>query len=70
MITKDQIKSGIEIIKTIADTIKELKKVPSGHLYSQVMSFLGLSQYEQIISILKKSNIIREENHELIWNLQ
>ena len=69
MPTKDQIKAGIETIKAVSDAIKELKEVPSGHLYAHVMNQITLDQYNKIIDILKKGEVIREKNNLLIWNI-
>jgi hypothetical protein len=67
MTQQEQIKSGLEILRAVADTIKELKQVPSGILYSQMMEHMELSTYDKIIGILKGAKLIREENHMLVW---
>lgn len=64
---KTHLKSGFEIIRTIADAIRELKEVPSGVLYSHVMDKLDLPAYDRVISILKKTGLVTEENHVLKW---
>lgn len=62
-----KVSAAIQTIKAIADTIKELKRVPSGELYARIMSYMTLDQYNEIISILKSTNWIQEKNYELIW---
>jgi predicted transcriptional regulator len=58
----------VKIILAIAETIRELKRIPSGHLYANLMrANIDLSTYESIIGILKNSGIVKEENFELIW---
>jgi hypothetical protein len=67
MITKQE-KAGLELIALLADTIKTLGEVPSGHIYARVMHVLSLEQYNTIINILKNANIIEETNgHLLKW---
>ena len=52
MIEGKQLAAAFGVIRTLADTIQELGQVPSGILYSQVMSFLSLAEYERAIDIL------------------
>lgn len=64
---KDNLKAGFEIIRTFADSIRELKQVPSGVLYSMVMDKVDLAAYNRVIDILKRTGLVKEENHVLIW---
>lgn len=60
--------NSLKIIQAVAETIRELKQIPSGHLYARLMEVnLSLEGYEAIIGILKNSGLIKEENYELIW---
>ena len=65
--TAEQIEKHIQAIKAVADCIKELKQVPSGHLYARVMEFMDIDQYNTIIGILISTKFVRQENHVLIW---
>lgn len=57
-----------KVAVAIADTIKELGAVPSGHLYAQLMGRMSLETYTGIINILKNSALIREDySHMLTW---
>ena len=71
MIAKPQIikqmEAGLMACKAIADAIKGLGRVPAGHLYATVMPELTLTQFQQIIGILKGAGLVEEKNHELIW---
>lgn len=60
-------KAAIAIVLAIADTIRELGSVPSGHVYAHVMHRLSLGQYAAVIELLKKTGKVKEENHLLIW---
>lgn len=62
-----QIKAGLEIIKAIADTIRELKEVPSGELYARIMGQISFENYQAVIGTLKRAWLVKVENHLLIW---
>lgn len=64
---KQQIAAAIEAISAIGRVIRDVKRIPSGHLYAQLMGVLSLEKYESAISILKKNKLIAEEHNELIW---
>ncbi len=50
---------AIAIVRSIADTVKELKEVPSGTLYNALMTQgMTLKQYENVLDILKKARVI------------
>jgi hypothetical protein len=65
--TPNDVKAALGILRAVADTIRELGEVPSGHLYAHLMSKLSLEQYEQVISVLKQAGLITESNHLLTW---
>jgi hypothetical protein len=66
--TKEQLGAGLETVRLIAGAIRELGRVPSGHLYARVMGSLSLDQYNKVIGILKKAGLVEETaGHELIW---
>ena len=50
-----------------SQTIRELGSVPSGHLYARVMDTLSLSQYQQVIGLLKREGLVLESGHLLTW---
>lgn len=64
---KQQIDAMINAAQAIAAAIKDLGSVPSGHLYANVAGHMGLSQYTQIINLLKAGKMITESNHVLTW---
>lgn len=61
------IEQNLLAIRTIADCIREFGKIPSGHLYAQLMSKMDLNSYNRIIGILKNAKLISETNFELKW---
>ena len=54
-------------VLAIAEAIRGLGSVPSGHLYAQVCCNLTLAQYEEVIRTLKGAGLISETAHELRW---
>ena len=65
--TKDQVHATIAALQAVAEAIRELKQVPSGHLYAQLMSHFDVATYQRIIDTLKGAGVVREESHMLIW---
>jgi hypothetical protein len=65
-VTKDQIKAAIQITLAIADAIRELGEVPSGHLYARI-GHLSIEDYNSIIDILKRGGLVKEQHHLLTW---
>jgi hypothetical protein len=67
-ITKQEMHAGIEVIRAVADSIRELKQVPAGHLYAVLMGSMSLDGFNKIIRILKNAGLVREdESHLLHW---
>ena len=64
---EEQTKATIEVIKAVAEAIKTLGQVPSGHLYARLMGSLTLDQYQTIIDILEKGRLIKVEHHLITW---
>jgi hypothetical protein len=68
MVTKEQLEAGLQLVRGIADAIKELGSVPSGHLYARLMGVMSLSEYQQIIGMLVSSGLVKQEaSHLLVW---
>ena len=65
--TKEQVKAAIGVACAIADAIRELHEVPSGHLYAELMGHLSLDQYQAIIDGLERAKLIKVENHLITW---
>lgn len=65
--TKEDIKSGIKIIKAIAETIREAKSIPSGTLYAGVMGVITLESYHKILGILENAGLITVSNFLIKW---
>lgn len=70
--TPDQRRGAILTIQAIADCLKELGSVPSGHFYARLMAMPGLSnlsatEYQSLIDNMKAAKLVKESNHLLTW---
>ena len=62
--------AAIEIVRSVADAIKDAGRIPAGTLYAGLMAQgCTLGQYEQLEAMLIRSGVIRKSNDELIWNV-
>ena len=41
--TADQLKAGLAALQALAEAIRELKQIPSGHLYARVMNYMDIN---------------------------
>jgi len=57
----------LQIAAAMAEAIRSLGSVPSGHLYARLMGHVNLETYELIISVLVKANLVKQENFLLTW---
>jgi hypothetical protein len=57
----------ITAASVVAETIRDLGQVPSGHLYAGLMGTITLDQYQTIIGILKEAGVVEECNHLLTY---
>ena len=67
MASQDQINAAKAMLLALAEAIRGLGSVPSGHLYARIMDKISLSDYERVISILTNRKLIKNENHLLTW---
>lgn len=67
--TKDAIKSTLNVVRIVADAIREAKEIPSGHLYATLMEYgMPLEVYQKIIDALKGAGLVEETPaHLLKW---
>lgn len=62
-----EVKAAVQVVVAVGEAIKELKSVPSGHLYARLMGRMSLETYNKIIGVLVKTGAVKEENHVLTW---
>jgi hypothetical protein len=66
-VTKQQIRAAIEATAAVAEAIRELRSVPNGELYAQVMGKMDLEYYNGILRTLKNAGLVEETGHVLRW---
>ena len=60
--------ASVRVVGAIADAIRELGSIPSGHLYAQLSGRISLQTYQTIISNIASTGLIRVDgNHFLVW---
>jgi hypothetical protein len=57
----------LRVTSVLAEAIRDLGEVPSGHLYMSVMSVMNLGQYQEAIGILIKAGLVEDRHHLLEW---
>ncbi len=63
----NQTTAAVDAILAVAEAIRELKSVPSGHLYARLMGHMDLDGYQRVIAILKSTGLVTESGHVLTW---
>lgn len=66
-LTVAELKAAADIIAAVAEAIKELRAVPSGHLYARLCGHMSLQTYQGIIGILVRQRLVSERDHLLTW---
>ena len=52
----------------IAEAIRALGRVPSGHLYARLMGHMSLETYMAMLDVLKRAGLIAVDGaHEIRW---
>lgn len=57
----------INKLHVITESIRSAKEIPSGHLYAICMNHISLEEYNEIIEMLKRINLIEERFFLLKW---
>jgi hypothetical protein len=58
----------LSVIMAVAEAIRDLGEVPSGHLYARMMGHMNLATYDAIIQTLTRAKLVTQKNHLLVWN--
>lgn len=68
MDTKQQVAAVLEIVRAVADTIRDAGSVPNGTIYAALMAKgATLDQHNQIIAMLVRSGLVRQSGDMLHW---
>ena len=61
-------KALIKCVMLLAEAIRALGEIPSGHLYARVMGHMTLQRYEAILQTLIRAELVsRDGSHMLRW---
>lgn len=58
------------LVLTVAETVRDLREVPSGHLYAALLPNvpnLSATDYQLVVDSLKRCKLIEEKSHLLRW---
>ena len=53
-----KIEAQVQLVRAIAEAIRELKEVPSGHLYARIAGKVSSETYEKVLSTLRRAELI------------
>jgi hypothetical protein len=66
--TAQQLRAAVSVTAAIAEVIRELREVPSGTLYAQVMNTLSADDYQRVLGLLSNAKLISVDgNHLIRW---
>lgn len=66
--TPAQLKAQVRAAAAIGEAIRDLGRVPAGHLYAHLMGKLTLDQFDGLVGALVQAKLVeRTRDHELIW---
>jgi hypothetical protein len=64
----EKVHAAIRVLSALAETIRSLGSVPSGHLYAQVLGQLDLADYQAAIGHLVRAGLVEEgADRVLVW---
>lgn len=66
MITKEQVQAYFKVLTAVAEAVRELEQIPSGHLYAVLMGKISFEDYQSIIRVLEKAELIRIDGFHLV----
>ena len=70
-VTKEEIAAGLKTLQAVAEAIRDLGQVPSGHLYARLNAHgMDITTYEKIIGLLVRANVIEKCGDLLVWKVE
>ncbi len=66
-ITKEQAAAAVKTLIAVAETIRELKRVPAGTLYATLMGTMDLPTFESMVNTLVNTGLVKRDGHVLAW---
>ena len=65
--TPEQIKAVLDVMVAVTELIRVAGEVPSGEIYARLMDRMDIHTYDAMISKIKRTGLVEEKNHLLIW---
>jgi len=66
--SQTQITAALNAAVAVAEAIRELREVPSGHLYARLMQVMDYTSYQRIIDLLVRERLVhRAPSGLLTW---
>ena len=65
--TTTKVAAVIGVLEALASAIRDLGRVPSGHLYAQVLGHMSLQTYESMVQLLVESGVVGRDGDVLVW---
>ncbi len=62
-----QHKAAFLLVTAVAETVRELRTVPSGELYARIMGLVDIHGYQKSVRILKGAGLVSEKGNVLTW---
>lgn len=59
--------AALSMVAAVAEAIRELGSVPSGHLCARLMNHMDLAAYQRMIGHLKNAGLVSESADLLTW---
>lgn len=70
-VTQEQIAAAFKKLQAVAEAIRDLGQVPSGHLYARLNAHgMELAEYEKIIGLLVNAKVVEKRGDLLIWKIE
>ena len=66
-VTAAEMSAGLDMIRAIIETVRELKSAPVGPLYAAMMGSMDLGSFNRMLDIALSTKLIRRDGHQLIW---
>lgn len=68
MVTQEKIKAALEVVRAVADTIREVGSAPAGIIYTAMMGRgFTYSDFEAVIGILERGKLVDRRGDLLVW---
>jgi len=62
-----ELRSALTIMAAAVDVVRELGRVPSGHLYAMLMNSLDETAYESMLRQVLRTGLVKRDGDVLVW---